>query len=702
MTDPSQMSDAELMAALRSGDGGGDPSQMSDEQLLSALGMQQQPQLSFGETIAGGATDLLNKATFGAGDEIVAGGNALLDQLPASLGGTGQSLGEAYDSRLNQSRALAKGYEEEHPYASLANNLIALGAPMPGMQLIGETGIGARLFGPSKAALPALFSETKGLGPAVGNIFKGAGLGASYGAASGFLSGEGETRLSGAEEGAKLGATAGGVVQGGVEGIQGATRLIPKAAVNLFSSIPSEDQALLKAFNVSDADAIEMLPVLRRLEEKGVIKLNGDTPFNNIADSAQAQKRDLISKITKGLNEGETVKTEDLFPKRSDIAEGPDLRLSENEVGNALKTERQDILKKALAKLYPNDNYIDKRYADYLSLGRRAKTDPKAAKEFLDLTEKINNVEWKGSDLWQLRQRYDEKAAWGTPEAKGKANVYRALRDTTQQKLLSLNPDVPLDQYFSDVSDLFAAEKYLGKQAGAEVKGKTESSPFGQRVLDFILSPIKSALKESTVVDEKNPLTPLKQLFGETIPQKISDPTFNPIPNSVSDYVTPTITKGLAAKDANFQDSTGQLWTNQNTPLPMEEKKPDPIAQIKADPYYAALAQTESSFDPKAANPDSSAKGLFQFVDATAKSVGLKDPFDVAESFQAVQKLTDENRARFGDDPEMLYKAHYLGATLLNKVLNNKPLSDKEQRLVKDLEETALPNFLKNYERELV
>ena len=36
----------------------------------------------------------------------------------------------------------------------------------------------------------------------------------------------------------------------------------------------------------------------------------------------------------------------------------------------------------------------------------------------------------------------------------------------------------------------------------------------------------------------------------------------------------------------------------------------------------------ESGMNPYARNPASSAKGLFQFTDKTAKAYGLEDPFD--------------------------------------------------------------------------
>lgn len=128
--------------------------------------------------------------------------------------------------------------------------------------------------------------------------------------------------------------------------------------------------------------------------------------------------------------------------------------------------------------------------------------------------------------------------------------------------------------------------------------------------------------------------------------------------------------------------------------------------KIDSNPYYSALYETESGRNPTAVPRDpktgkllSSAKGGFQFLDGTAKSIGLKNPFDLGESFEKVQELTDQHRKRFGDDPEALYSAHYLGATVFSKLVKGQRLTEKEQQQVKYLETVALPRFRKIYNK---
>lgn len=97
--------------------------------------------------------------------------------------------------------------------------------------------------------------------------------------------------------------------------------------------------------------------------------------------------------------------------------------------------------------------------------------------------------------------------------------------------------------------------------------------------------------------------------------------------------------------------------------------------------YFARLAQVESGGNPLAQNPKSSAKGMFQFVDSTAKQYGITAPFGTPEyamqEIEAVKKFTEDNRKALtetlGRDPTKgeLYLAHQQGAAGAAKILTN-------------------------------
>ncbi|PWL17387.1 hypothetical protein DKP76_11455 [Falsochrobactrum shanghaiense] len=89
------------------------------------------------------------------------------------------------------------------------------------------------------------------------------------------------------------------------------------------------------------------------------------------------------------------------------------------------------------------------------------------------------------------------------------------------------------------------------------------------------------------------------------------------------------------------------------------------------------IAQIESGGNPNAKNPKSSAGGLFQFIDGTAKQYGLENRFDPAQASDAAARLARDNASilsrTLGRDPSAgeLYLAHQQGAGGAAKLLGN-------------------------------
>lgn len=89
------------------------------------------------------------------------------------------------------------------------------------------------------------------------------------------------------------------------------------------------------------------------------------------------------------------------------------------------------------------------------------------------------------------------------------------------------------------------------------------------------------------------------------------------------------------------------------------------------------IANIESRMNPRAKNPVSSAGGLFQFIDSTAKHYGLADRYDPTQSSDAAARLTNDNRnllrQKLGRDPTPgeLYLAHQQGGGGALKILQN-------------------------------
>jgi hypothetical protein len=93
--------------------------------------------------------------------------------------------------------------------------------------------------------------------------------------------------------------------------------------------------------------------------------------------------------------------------------------------------------------------------------------------------------------------------------------------------------------------------------------------------------------------------------------------------------------------------------------------------------YLARTAQIESGGNPSAKNPRSSAGGLFQFIDSTARQYGLVDRYDAGQATDAASRLASDNarqlRGALGREPTAaeLYLAHQQGGTGARRLLAN-------------------------------
>lgn len=92
------------------------------------------------------------------------------------------------------------------------------------------------------------------------------------------------------------------------------------------------------------------------------------------------------------------------------------------------------------------------------------------------------------------------------------------------------------------------------------------------------------------------------------------------------------------------------------------------------------LANRESRFDPNAKNPNSTATGMFQFIESTGESVGLverdaskkiirDDRKDYWKAAQGAAKLVKEELQRFAGSPLLVSAAYYAGPSAVKEGL---------------------------------
>jgi len=120
------------------------------------------------------------------------------------------------------------------------------------------------------------------------------------------------------------------------------------------------------------------------------------------------------------------------------------------------------------------------------------------------------------------------------------------------------------------------------------------------------------------------------------------------------------------------------------------------LAEIKANYFYHAVAMMESSCNPNAENKTSTAKGIFQLILQTRKNLQVTNWRSPAQQLEAFKRLVKRNKMVFKtEDPEKLYAAHYLGEPTYKKVLEDLPLTEKQEAIVSYYVYKVAPRFRK-------
>ena len=121
----------------------------------------------------------------------------------------------------------------------------------------------------------------------------------------------------------------------------------------------------------------------------------------------------------------------------------------------------------------------------------------------------------------------------------------------------------------------------------------------------------------------------------------------------LDDKVFSSLMSGTPVADAPAPDMAGNAITDIIRGA-AERHGVDPDVMLR-------LAQRESSLNPSAKNPKSSAGGLFQFIDGTWNQYGHGDKFDPAANADAAARMMRDNLDRFGGNYDAALAAHHVG-----------------------------------------
>ena len=368
----------------------------------------------------------------------------------------------------------------------------------------------------------------------------------------------------------------------------------------------------------------------------------------------------------------------------------------------------------------------------YLKAGRIAATEVDRYDALIDNIETQVRNKGKGS----LRYLQNQKTAYGgkwNPNDKAESGFWRALYSDLKESIEDAVPEV--GELNAEASKWRLVIPILKRNVGGEegrnifkalrqlirTSGGTLTTP---TILGGILGGgVGGPLGMAGGVGLAMGGTPAGQLAsgralqalgaaGERVPQLA--------PNVLGAIRGAYEATGDAQEDAGGSGGIGVLSQQGGSPrgylAPKEESLPGALrmekktkpraqnvsaveAEIDADPIDSAIYEMESSRNPSAKNPNSTAAGGFQLIESMQKALGVKDPYDLRQNYDGYKVLRAQHEAEFGSDPETLYAAHYLGATTLRKWLRGGSLNSQQERHVRDFKKTALPRFKSIYNR---
>ena len=148
-----------------------------------------------------------------------------------------------------------------------------------------------------------------------------------------------------------------------------------------------------------------------------------------------------------------------------------------------------------------------------------------------------------------------------------------------------------------------------------------------------------------------------------------------------------TQTSGTETTDGtSFQDTLDQASApSTDAALPAEAAKFKPMIDRAArywgvDPdVITAVIEHESRFNPNATNPTSGAMGLMQLMPATAKGLGVQNPYDPAQNIWGGAHVLSTQLQHFHGDLRLALAAYSAGASTVEKYGGVPPYAETTQ-----------------------
>ena len=287
----------------------------------------------------------------------------------------------------------------------------------------------------------------------------------------------------------------------------------------------------------------------------------------------------------------------------------------------------------------------------------------------------------------------------------------RAVLAPTQSVRPQARPDQTQDALAPTESILPQArpEQTQGSQTVVDKEREDLFALFTQMLTEYknatsspALQPVSESLGSQFDQSSATEMGVLSGGVAQASGNQIEMPEVTPV---TAQTVTPKVTSTEGTTEPNLVSTTDQRAapTAAEPNGPIAQKLGIDFAQIEVDNglpagFLERSAMIESSGNPNAKNPTSSAGGLFQQIDSNAKAFGVENRFDPVQSTDGAVKFAKQNqgilREALGREPTAaeLYLAHQQGAggakslltrssepalTVLKSIYNNEATAKK-------------------------
>ena len=230
-------------------------------------------------------------------------------------------------------------------------------------------------------------------------------------------------------------------------------------------------------------------------------------------------------------------------------------------------------------------------------------------------------------------------------------------------------------------------------------------TPGGQRVIGESLTDIG---KMAQTYGPENVSSLLNALSRGATTAGIQRPTMTETPRVAATSTKTTLSDAQRKRLLDLRERL-QPTVNATPPTPVSkqtEVTATPISTVleQKPPVIRAIAWQESRYNPKAVGPKTKAgqaKGVMQLTDATAKSLGVADPFNPEENINAGERYYNKLLKQFGNR-ELALAAYNWGEGNLRKALRKVAAQEVKPTWANVLQYAYVPKETRSYVKSIV